>query len=477
MINKTILALHNQIKKREVKIYDLIKKSIDHDLKIKNLNATLANNYEQALKQAAFLDEKISSDNLEIDYLFGIPYSLKDNISTKNIITTGGSLFLKNYNPPYDATVKTLLDEKQAILLNKSNLDEFGLGGTGTDSAFGSVINPLNPKHVSGGSSSGSAVLVQQGVVPFAIATDTGDSVRRPASIMGIVGFKPSYGLISRYGVYPFAPSLDHVGIFTNNVLDTQIVFNALAKRDFKDFTSLSFKTQSLSMLKTKNKYKIGVLRPSFDLLASKYQRELNNLIVKLNDDHEIINVDYDINLLKAISPVYKLVAFSEAYSSYSNFTNITFGKHNIDYDNYEDLIIKTRTLYLGTQLKQRFMIGAYVTQESQFETLLVAAKKMRSLIVDQAKNLFKNCDLILNLAVHDISETIDDVNNQKPTTNLVEDVMQIANFGGFPSIVIPFLSTKLGNLGLNLWADYLNDNKLLNGAYLINNLLGNEEK
>ncbi|ACI60113.1 amidase family protein [Ureaplasma urealyticum] len=477
MKNKTILTLHEQIKKREIKIYDLVKKTIDHNLKIKNLNASLANNYEQALNQASFLDQEISNNDTQIDYLFGIPYSLKDNISTKNIITTGGSLFLENYQPPYDATVKTLLDQNQAILLNKSNLDEFGLGGTGTDSAFGIVVNPLDSTRVCGGSSSGSAVLVQQGVVPFAIATDTGDSIRRPASIMGIVGFKPSYGIISRYGVYPFAPSLDHVGIFTNNVLDTQIVFNAIAKRDFKDFTSLDFKTQSLTTLKTNNKYKIGIFKPSFDLLEPKYQQELNNLINKLNKDHEVISVDYDINLLKAISPVYKLVAFSEAYSSYSNFTNITFGKHDIEYKNYEDLIIKARTLYLGTQLKQRFMIGAYVTQEAQFETLLTAAKKMRTLIVQKAKQLFTNCDLILNLAVHDVSETIEDVNNQKPTTNLVEDVMQIANFGGFPSIVIPFIKTSLGNLGLNLWADYLNDNKLLNAAYLISNLLGNEEK
>lgn len=167
-----------------------------------------------------------------------IPYSLKDNISTKGITTTGGSRFLEHYIPPYDATVYKILENLNALMVAKVNMDEFGLGGTGLYSGFGYTHHPISKKYAPGGSSSGSAISVANNSVVFSVATDTGDSVRRPASLVGIVGFKPTYGSISRYGVYPYAPSMDHVAIFTRNVIDVAIVTDALSQFDPKDFTS-----------------------------------------------------------------------------------------------------------------------------------------------------------------------------------------------------------------------------------------------
>ncbi len=186
--------------------------------------------------------------------LNGVIYSLKDNIATKGHTTTGASKFLENYVPEYDATVKTLLDQAGAICVSKDNLDEFGLGGTGLFSGYGIVHNPFDEKRISGGSSSGSACLVSQGIVPFSICTDTGDSIRKPASFQGIVGFKPTYGAISRYGVYPYAPSLDHVGILAQTVEDIATVFSVIAKYDDNDMTSIDLSSDYAANLKPNKK-------------------------------------------------------------------------------------------------------------------------------------------------------------------------------------------------------------------------------
>lgn len=477
MKNKTIWEIHQDILNKKISIQEITKEAIKKQEAIRSLNAVITEiDSQKLIDYAKQLDEEVekNKDNL----LYGIPYSLKDNISTKDIKTTGGSKFLENYVPVFDATVKKILDEHNAILLNKSNLDEFGLGGTGQYSAFGPVINPLDNSKVTGGSSSGSAVLVQQKVVNYAIATDTGDSIRRPASIMGIVGLKPSYGLISRFGVLPFSPSLDHVGIFSNNVFDSAIVLNALARYDENDLTSIKTENKNFYaklLLKNLRKYKIAILKPAIEHSGELVKNNFLSFIDKIKEQHEVEIIDFDKTLLETIPIVYKIISSAEALSSYSNFTNITFANLDIDYTNYEDLIIKARTSYFGDQLKQRFYIGAFVTDENNFDDIYLKAKKARQLIVQKTKKILSKYDVILSPAVHDVVESVVDVKNKIATTNLVEDIMQIANFGGLPSITIPFFKNNNDNIGLNLIGNYLKDEILIDVAYLLESVLGDK--
>lgn len=232
-----ILDLHRKLFNNEISPKKLVSQSLRKAKKFKYTNFLLAKTDTSAKAFAS----NFNKTEISRSYLSCIPYVLKDNVSTQGILTTGGSAFLKNYVPPYDATVYSLLNRANAVLIGKANMDEFGLGGTGSFSAYGVVCHPFNKKRIAGGSSSGSAVAVASGVVPFAIGTDTGDSIRRPASFCGVVGYKPTYGLISRYGVFPYAPSLDHVGTFTTTVADAAIVADALISYDEKDFSSTKF--------------------------------------------------------------------------------------------------------------------------------------------------------------------------------------------------------------------------------------------
>lgn len=229
-MRSNILSLRAILDKKPSAINDVLT-SINAKIELnKSSNFLLKNAVEIYSKKINKSDEKILLNN--------IPYVLKDNIATKDIVTTGGSLFLKNYLPPFSATVFELLEMNGALLVGKANMDEFGLGGTGSYSAFGVVHHPENSSLIAGGSSSGSAYAVAKDIVPFSIATDTGDSIRRPASICNVVGFKPTYGLISRNGVFPYAPSMDHVGIFAKFVSDIAIVSDVVIKHDKTDFSS-----------------------------------------------------------------------------------------------------------------------------------------------------------------------------------------------------------------------------------------------
>ncbi|MCV3728438.1 aspartyl/glutamyl-tRNA amidotransferase subunit A [Ureaplasma miroungigenitalium] len=468
MKSKTILEIHNDLLNESTSVVELVQQAIKQDESVKNLNAVITTNYEEALKQAATLD-KMPNDQKN-DPLFGIVYSLKDNICTRNLRTTGGSLFLDKYVPVYNATVYDRLLTNNAVLLNKSNLDEFGLGGSGLYSAYGQVKNPLNSEQVVGGSSSGSAVLVQQGVVQFAIATDTGDSIRRPASIMGIIGYKPTYGLISRYGVLPYAPSMDHVGILARHVEDVAVVLNAVTGYDDKDNTSIDTNKNYLTLLQKKDIYTIAVLKPSLDELKDPAIKKLfKDKIDQLAVEYTIREIDFDYDMIKTINSVYQIISYTEALSSYANLSNITFGQHDVEYNNYEDLIKTVRTQFLGQELKHRFAIGAYVSTPQNFDEFLIRAMKMRHVLVSEINKILESYDFVLSLGAYDYAEKVSDVLAHEYEAPILDNILQLANFAGLPSLTIPFISNENGNIGLNITSGYNNDDILLNIGYQIN--------
>jgi aspartyl-tRNA(Asn)/glutamyl-tRNA(Gln) amidotransferase subunit A len=310
-----ILTLHEEIIKGNKTIINIIDDACHKAELSKNTNSLITNTFIEAKQQAQELQKNVESgvDNL----LYGIPYALKDNVCTKGIRTTSGSNFLKDFIPPYNATIYEIFNRQKAIMIGKSNLDEFGMGGSGIYSAFGTVPHVDDHERIAGGSSSGSVSLVGTNVVPFSIGTDTGDSSRRPATLVGVVGYKPTYGLISRYGVTPYAPSLDHVGIIATSVIDIAIVSQYLVMFDPKDFTSQKIgDSKFYANLKMTDKLTIGLIKDAEKYLSKDVLSTYLDCIELLKKNgHTIKYVEFANEYLNAIGTIYSIISFAEANS------------------------------------------------------------------------------------------------------------------------------------------------------------------
>jgi len=474
-----ILRYHEQIVNGSKTVLQIINKAHEQLEKNKNLNATLFDNFDQAKQLASQLDNQTKTN---VNLLFGIPYSLKDNITTKNIISTGGSLFLKNYLPSFNASCYQHLINNQAILLAKANLDEFGLGATGLDSAFKEVHNFFDYDRITGGSSSGSCVHVASSSAVFSIGTDTGDSIRRPATFNNVVGYKPSYGLISRYGVMPYAPSLDHVGIITNSVCDAAIVAQSLVQFDPKDYTSQKIlNSKFFDNLKPITTAKIGIIKNiehflQEDVLERYYQ--VLDLLKKAK--YQFVEFDFDEQILKSLKTIYLIISNAEACSCYANMTGIPFGE-DFGGKDYHEILLKNRTANFGKQIKRRFTIGAYITKSENFDPIFQRSKKIRTLINNYSNKILTECDVLLIPGASSTAPKISDVKNHQYQTNSLDDLLLLANFGGYPSISIPTEFVNNLPYGINLTCNQNQDQKLLNIAINIEmiidqNLGGNHE-
>ncbi|MGL4952167.1 MAG: amidase family protein [Mycoplasma sp.] len=439
-------------------------------------NNSFANKYNESLKLLNEVNKVNPISLRQIDFqhidnknspLNGMIYSLKDNIATKSIITTGGSKFLENYCPPYDSTVKTLLDESGAICISKDNLDEFGLGGTGTYSGFGIVRNPFDEKRISGGSSSGSCVMVAKNIVDFAIGTDTGDSIRRPASLQGVIGFKPTYGLISRYGVYPYSPSLDHVGILSNKINVILDVMSILAKKDSKDMTSINNEIDFSKEIEFSN-VKFALIKEAVEHMNDGERIIFNEYIQKLKEKGFCIEeISFSKKLLELIDPIYKTISYGEATTCWANLSGILFGENN-DGKNFEEILKNNRSLNFGRQLKRRFVIGAFATCSENYFEIFQESKKVRTLIIEEFKNILNSFDFVLSPGASGIAPLIEDEINHKQTTTLTDDTLQITNFGGFPSITIPAIEYNNLFVGLNISSNLFKDLEVIKIAQKI---------
>ncbi|MBR3226926.1 MAG: Asp-tRNA(Asn)/Glu-tRNA(Gln) amidotransferase subunit GatA, partial [Erysipelotrichaceae bacterium] len=317
----------------------------------------------------------------------GIPIALKDNISTKGILTTAACGLLSNYVPVYNAHIVDRLEEKGFVCIAKANMDELSMGGTNISSFHGPCLNAYDQERISGGSSGGSAVLVAGGAVPVAIGTDTGDSVRKPAALNGVVGVKPTYGRISRYGVIPYASSLDHVGYFTTGVEDAAYMLEVLAGRDDRDMTS-SFKEvpeyAKLLNSDVRNR-KILVMKNVTDTVKN---REILQLFYAVIDElkrrgADIKEITFDRSLMKTILPVYYVIANAEAASNHADLNGINYGRR-VDGEDYRQLMINTRTAGFGSRIKKRLIIGSYALFEENQDRIFRKARKIRRLIVDE---------------------------------------------------------------------------------------------
>ena len=457
--------LHEKLINKEITPQDLVNEALEKSNSIQDK----CNPYVTILD-----NPKINEVNDNI--LSGIPYVAKDNLSTKDILTTASSNTLKDYIPFFDATVIKRLKEKNAILIGKSVMDELGMGGTGTTGHTGVVKNPWDTSRITAGSSAGSAALVASGVVPYALGSDTGDSIRKPAAFCGIVGYKPTYGAISRFGLFPFASSLDHVGVFTRYVKDAAIVVDNVLGIDNNDMTSIDLKPELTKNLTENIKgKKLFYIKNLLDI--KKYEKvpenlekvisEFNNTIKKLESLGAILKgIEFDQDLLNAIYPTYICISCAEATSNDSNLTGIIFGPRG-DGDNYIDMIKNHRTNGFSSLIKRRFVIGSYVLQKENQEKYFLNAKRVRRLITDKMNKLFETYDAMIMPASSGIAPKISEANEEITGQSLVlENFMAIGNFGGYPSITIPNGFIDNMPIGVNITGNIFDDKNILNIAY-----------
>lgn len=435
--------------------------------------------HEKLNAVVTFIDpaEQISNLNEYKDGLmYGIPVALKDNVNTKGIRTTASSRILDNYVPVYDATIVKKLREAGAVFVAKTSMDELAMGGTNLTAATGPVLNPYDTSCISGGSSGGSAVLVAEGVVPMAIGTDTGDSIRKPASYCNIVGFKPTYGRISRYGIIPYSSSLDHVGTFTRTVKDAALALEVLAGRDDLDMTSSNLPVEHyLDAVKgdVAGK-KIAIIKNIIDAIDNQETLKcFENVVNGLKAKGAIVEeVEMNQQLLRAVLPTYFLIANCEATANHSNLDGIRFGNRK-EADSSEEIMMKTRTEGLCAYVRKRFVIGSYGLFVENQERLFRQAQRVRRLICEDVDRVLNEYDAFIVPASANGAPKVDaPAADQMSDAYLVaENHMALGNFTGYPSITVPMGMTKGMPVGVNLTGRAFEEGELLNIAQAIEDL------
>ncbi len=471
-MDKSLKELHELLQKKEVTSKELIQESLEKSKDVQekyNAFVTIIDNPSEGT-----INEEIVS---------GIPFGVKDNYSTKDVLSTGSSNTLNNYVPIYTATVVQNLLDKGAVMVNKPALDEFGMGGTGTTCHTGKVLNPWSKERMCAGSSAGSACAVAAGVYPYALGSDTGDSIRKPAAFCGIVGYKPTYGMLSRYGLFPFASSLDHCGVLTRSVEDAAIVVDAMKGKDSHDMTSWDSKNINLTKaltgdVKGKKLFYIKEICEieNYPMANLELKEHLANFHKTLElfktKGVEIEGVSINKDLLNALPSVYVILSCAEATSNMSNLTGIIFGPRGKSC-NVMEMIKEHRTLGFSPLIKRRFVIGSYILQKENQERYFKNAQRVRRLIVDTMKDLFKTYDgLIMPVSSGPAKKFSQDDDVIDENTSILEEHLQIGNFGGFPSITIPDGFINKLPVGINITGNCYKDEDVLNLAYALESLM-----
>lgn len=430
-LDLSVVELHELLKTKKIKPIDLVNEAF---MKIEKnqLNDYITLN-ENAKKEAIEL-EKTEVDNI----FWGIPIAIKDNIVTKNLRTTCASKMLDDFNPIYDATVIEKIKAKHLIIIGKTNMDEFAMGSTGETSYYGNTLNPWNKKKVPGGSSSGSASTISSREVALALGSDTGGSIRQPASFQGVVGMKPTYGRVSRNGLIAFASSLDQIGPITKNVYDNALLLELISGFDVKDSTSFDDNNDFTSLLnKEMKKYKIAI--PKFymnDKVDKEVKEKVENVVNLLREYGCTVDL-VDVPYLEYSVPLYQVIALGEASSNLARFDGIKYGLH-IDGNSTKDSIIKTRTSGFGEEVKRRIMIGTYVLSGKNADKYYVKALKLREALCEEMNKVFANYDLIIGPTntspAYDLGTKENDA-----LKSFVDDILtNPINMTGMPALSLP---------------------------------------
>lgn len=434
-LNKNIEEIHELLKEKKIKPIDLVNEAFDNIESNKELNAYITLNKEEAIKRAKELEDK-EVDNI----LFGLPIALKDNIVTQGLKTTCGSHILENFIPLYDATIVDKINEKNMIIIGKTNMDEFAMGSSSRTSYFGAPKNPWNKNKICGGSSGGSAATIAARDLLFAIGSDTGGSIRQPASYTGIVGMKPTYGRISRYGLVAFASSLDQMGPMTKNVYENAILLNAISGHDEKDLTSANKEVEDFTRLIGKDVSGMKIAVPNYlmsDIVSEEIKDKIKETIKLLEDNN--VTVDYvDVKYLENAMTLYQIIAMGEASSNLARFDGIRYGYSEENPKNIEDLYLETRGKGFGEEVKRRIMVGSYLLSGENAKTYYNKALSIRDDMRKEFKRVFDNYDLIIApttvTTAYDLTDPMDD-----PRKSFMDDILVIpVNMAGLPGLNVP---------------------------------------
>ncbi len=476
LLKKTAIEQHEALVNKEISAQELVQASID---RIEKLDTTLGSfnslTVEGALKTAKEVDEKIAK-NEQIPLLAGIPLALKDNMCAVGTKTTCSSKILENFVSPYDATIVEKLKQNFVPIMGKANLDEFAMGSSNENSAFNIVRNPYNLNKVPGGSSGGSAACVSSSEVTLSLGSDTGGSIRLPASFCGITGFKPTYGRVSRYGLIAFASSLDQIGPFGRSVKDVTALYEAIAGYDPKDSTSLNEEVGNISAnLKTGAKgLKVGVIK---ELLADGVSEDVKLAVENAIKTYQALGAEIkeiSLPLLEHSIGVYYIVATAEASSNLARFDGVKYGFRAQDCENLLDMYCKTRAQGFGPEVKRRIMLGTYALSSGYYDAYYKKAQQIRRLIAQDFAKAFKEVDILVSPTC---PTTAFDLNSKanNPLEMYLTDIATISsNLVGAPALSMPVGFDKENMpIGLQVIGRNKDEMTLLQSAYALEQELG----
>ena len=436
----TVHELQEKLKNKELTVKEITKAYVDRiNEKEKDVQAFVTTLTEEAENKAEEIQKKI--DNKEIEGEFaGIPVGIKDNICTKGIKTTCSSKMLENFVSPYDATVMEKINSENLINLGKLNMDEFAMGGSTEHSYFKITKNPWDLSKVPGGSSGGSAAAVAANLVPWALGSDTGGSIRQPASFCGVVGLKPTYGLVSRYGLVAFASSLDQIGPITKDVRDSALLLNIIAGHDKKDTTSVNReKIDYTKCLKNDVKgLKIGVPKEFFgEGINSEVKETLQKSIEKYKELGAEIE-EFSLDIAKYSLAAYYIIACAEASSNLGRFDGIRYTYRTGEFKNLKELYKKSRSEAFGPEVKRRIILGTYVLSSGYYDAYYKKAQQVRTLVMNKFSKAFEKYDVILTPTSPTVAFGIG-TKSENPLEMYLSDICTVSvNIAGLPAISIP---------------------------------------
>lgn len=465
----TVHELKEKLDNKEITITQIAKAYADRiNEKEKDVQAFLTILTDEAEKEASQIEEKVNNNEIKSDYA-GIPIGIKDNICTKGIKTTCASKMLENFVAPYNATVVEKLNNENLIKLGKLNMDEFAMGGSTEYSAFKKTKNPWDLERVPGGSSGGSAAAVAANMVPWALGSDTGGSIRQPASFCGVVGLKPTYGLVSRYGLVAFASSLDQIGPITKDVEDAAILLNMIAGHDEKDTTSANIEKIDYTKFLTNDVkgMKIGIPKEFFGKgINEEVKEKLEKAIEEYKKMGAIIE-EFSLDIAEYSLATYYIIACAEASSNLGRFDGIRYGYRTKNYENLNDIYVNSRTEAFGEEVKRRIILGTYVLSSGYYDAYYKKAQQVRTLVINEFDKAFEKYDILLTPTAPIVACKIGERSNS-PLEMYLADICTVPiNIAGLPGISIPCgVDSNNMPIGMQLIGPRFGEDKIIRAAY-----------
>ena len=476
----TVHELKQKLDNKEITIPEVVSAYINRiNEKEKDVQAFITTSENEALEKAKEIQEKKEKGEITKQYA-GIPIGIKDNICTKGTKTTCASKMLENFISPYNATVIEKLENENLISLGKLNMDEFAMGGSTEYSYFKKTRNPWNLNKVPGGSSGGSAAAVASDIVPWALGSDTGGSIRQPASFCGVVGLKPTYGLVSRYGLVAFASSLDQIGPITKDVEDCAILLNMITGHDEKDTTSIEMEKidYTKSLKKDIKGIKIGVPKEFF---GEGINQEVKDVLQKSIQKYKELGAEieeFSLDIAQYALATYYIIACAEASSNLGRFDGIRYGYRTKEYSNLRELYKKSRSEGFGSEVKRRIILGTYVLSSGYYDAYYKKAQQVRTLVMNEFNKAFEKYDIILTPTSPTVSFDLGS-KSENPLEMYLSDICTVSvNIAGVPAISIPCgVNSENMPIGMQLIGNKFCEEKILNVAYAFEQNLNFREK